>query len=65
MEAIWPVLLLGLAGAVIAWAVLRRSQRKSARRELREQVQTWEDEGGNVPDVPTVTPRPQPRNGRG
>lgn len=24
--------------------------------ELKEQVQTWEDEGGNIPDVQTVSP---------
>jgi len=57
MEALWALLLLALAGVVVAWAVLRKSNRKGEKRELKEQVQAWEDEGGNVPDVPTVRPR--------
>lgn len=53
MEALWTVLALGLAGVVFAWVMLRKAHRKGERRELKAQVQTWEDEGGNVPDVPT------------
>jgi hypothetical protein len=65
MEAIWSLLLIGVAGAALGWLVLRQSRRRNARQELREQVQTWEDEGGNIPDVPTVAPRPRTRNERG
>ncbi len=49
-------LLVGLVGFAIARFALRASRRRSAERELKQQVQTWEDEGGNVPDVPTVRP---------
>jgi hypothetical protein len=50
-------LLAGLLGFAIARLALRMSRRRGSRQELTEQVQTWEEEGGNVPDVPTVTPR--------
>lgn len=53
MEALWVVLALGVAAIVVAWALLRKAHRRGEKRELRSQVQTWEDEGGNVPDVPT------------
>ena len=50
------LLLAGFAGIALTWFTLRESRRHDARRELTEQVQTWEDEGGSVPDVPTVSP---------
>lgn len=49
-------LLAGFLGFAIRLA-LRTSRRRGARQELTEQVQTWEEEGGNVPDVPTVNPQ--------
>lgn len=59
MEIHWIWLVAGLAGvAVAAWYVQARSRRSGEKQVLKEQVQTWEDEGGNVPDVPTVSPRP-------
>ncbi len=47
-------LLMGLVGFAFARFALRASQMRSANQELKEQVQTWEGEGGNVADVPTV-----------
>jgi two-component system, NtrC family, response regulator HydG len=44
-------------GSAMARLALRSSCRRGAKQELTEQVHTWEEEGGNVPDVPTVTPR--------
>jgi hypothetical protein len=60
MGAWWVVVLAGLAGIGLGWIVLNKARRKSDKPDLREQVQTWEDEGGSVPDVPTVTPRVHP-----
>ena len=51
------VLLAGFAGFALAWFTLRGSRKHGAKRELTEQVHTWEEEGGNVPDVPKVRPR--------
>ena len=56
MQPIWIILLLGSCAVAVVWFVLRQSRKTSEKRELREQVQTWEDEGGNVPDVPPVRP---------
>lgn len=59
MEIHWIWIVAGLAGvAIAAWYVHARSHRSVEKQVLKEQVQTWEDEGGNVPDVPTVSPRP-------
>lgn len=64
MENIWWAVPAGIAVAGIAWYVLRSARRRSDRSELKEQVQAWEDEGGNVPEVPTVSPRVPPPGGR-
>jgi hypothetical protein len=60
------VLILLLVAAIV-WAALawRHYRRRNERVQMKEQVQTWENEGGNVPEVPTVTPHPQPGNRRG
>jgi len=58
MEKIWVFLLAGLAIIAVAWYLAWRSRLQGEKQALKEQVQTWEDEGGNVPDVPTVNPRP-------
>ena len=50
--------------ALIAWQVLRKNRGHAAHRELKEQVQTWEDEGGNVPEVPTPGPNTRPQRNR-
>lgn len=57
METLWMFLPAGLVGIAIAWYLLRKSHARGEKRVLKEQVQAWEDEGGNVPDVPTVRPR--------
>jgi len=53
----WLLLLVGLVGFAIVRFTQRESHGRSAKGELIKQIQTWEDEGGNVPDVPTVGPR--------
>ena len=37
----------------------RELRRRKDRRKLKEEVQRWEDEGGNVLEVRTVSPRPK------
>lgn len=56
MKEILVFLMAALAIVAIAWYMGRRSRARGEKRILKEQVQTWEDEGGNVPEVPTVTP---------
>jgi hypothetical protein len=59
VETHWILLAAGLAGIAIAvWYAQGRSRRRIEKQALKQQVQTWEDEGGNVPEVPTVSPRP-------
>jgi hypothetical protein len=53
MHKSWLVL---LAGFAITWFMLGESRRRGDRGQLKQQVHTWEDEGGNVPDVQTVGP---------
>ena len=50
-------LLAVFVGFAMARLALRSSRRCGAKQELTEQVHTWEEEGGSVPDVPTVTLR--------
>ena len=52
----WLVLKAGLAGFAITWLMLGDARRRRDTRQLKAQVQTWEAEGGNVPDVHTVSP---------
>jgi hypothetical protein len=47
-----------LAGALLVTKVRERRQRKVLR-EVKENMHRWEDEGGNVPEVATVSPRPK------
>ena len=56
MQKTWLVLLAGIAGFAITWFRLGDARRRGDRGQLKEQVQTWEHEGGNVPDVQTVSP---------
>lgn len=56
MQKSWLVLLAGFAGFAITRFMLSDERRHGERWHLKEQVQTWEDEGGNVPDVQTVSP---------
>jgi hypothetical protein len=43
---------------------LRIVRKREDRHQLKQQVQTWEDEGGNVPEVPTVSPQVPPSTRR-
>ncbi len=50
------ILILGLgilAGVMLATTVRDQRQHKG-RRELKEEVERWEGEGGNVPDLRTL-----------
>lgn len=53
----WLLPLVGLVGFAIVRFTQRESHGRGAKGELMKQIQTWEDEGGNVPDVPRVGPR--------
>jgi hypothetical protein len=61
MKEIWMFLLAALAIIAIAWYLARRARKHGEKRILKEQVQTWEDEGGNVPEVPTERNRKEMR----
>ncbi len=57
MEKIWLLVLAPLAIIAIAWYAARHSRVRGEKQVLKEQVQTWEDEGGNVPEVPAAGAR--------
>ena len=42
-------------GAFCAGRYLRRTREHTAPKSVHEQVDNWENEGGNVPSVPTPT----------
>ena len=46
----------GLALGALAAAIYREQAKKHTRKSVKEQVATWEGEGGAVPSVPTPTP---------
>ncbi len=50
------ILGLGIVAGVILATTARDRRRHKGRRELKEDVERWEDEGGNVPEVATVSP---------
>jgi hypothetical protein len=56
MQTTRLALLAGLAGFAMTWFLLGDARRRGDRWQLKDQVHTWEDEGGNVPDVLTVSP---------
>lgn len=47
-----------LAGGLLGYFA-RELRRRKDKRDLKQDVQRWEAEGGNVPDVGTVSPRPK------
>ena len=53
------ILGLGIGTGAILGITAHELRRRRDRRELKEDVQRWEDEGGNVPQVRTVSPRPK------
>jgi hypothetical protein len=56
MQTTRLALLAGVAGFAITWFMLGDARMRGDRSQLKDQVHTWEDEGGNVPDVQTVSP---------
>jgi hypothetical protein len=56
MQKTWLVLMAGFAGFAATWFMRGDARKHGDRLQLKEQVQAWEDEGGNVPDVQTVSP---------
>ena len=53
MRKLLLIMMAGVAGfALTSSAMLEaRHRRRGARSQLKDQVQTWENEGGNVPEV--------------
>jgi hypothetical protein len=60
MSRNWLVVALSISGAAaianMIASELRR--RKNKQDNLKTDVRTWEDEGGNIPAAPTVSPHP-------
>ena len=48
------------AGAAIILGLLRARRRHNENQTLKMEIKKWEDEGGNVPEVPAVTPGIKP-----
>ena len=61
MVKIGMFFLVGLALIAIGRIASRQSSVRKEKESLKEQVQTWEDEGGNVAGVPTPSARTQAR----
>jgi len=51
------------AAFAIAFMIGRELSLRNDRRQADSPLQRWEDEGGNVPDVPTPDPRTPPSTG--
>lgn len=50
-------LLLAAAGAgALAYGILRERRRLGEKQALKSDIRKWEDEGGQVPQVPPVSP---------
>jgi hypothetical protein len=61
MSRNWLFAAVGLgAASALALAAGMQRKRTGAGRELGADLGKWEGEGGNVPQVPTVTPAPTP-----
>jgi hypothetical protein len=61
MEPTWVVLAAGVgAAAVAAYCLLRARRQRNEKQTLKTEIKKWEDEGGNVPQVPTVSPVVKP-----
>ncbi len=60
MERIGFFVLAALAIIAIGWYAARQSRVRGEKQVLKEQVQTWEDEGGNVPEVSAAGARTNP-----
>lgn len=61
MDSTWLVLAAGAAvAAVAAFGLLRARRERNENQTLKSEIRKWEDEGGNVPQVPTVSPVAKP-----
>jgi hypothetical protein len=49
-------LLIAAAGAGALAYILRERRRRGEKQELKSDIRKWEDEGGQVPQVPPVSP---------
>ena len=56
MQKTWLVLLAGFTGFALTWFMRGDARTRGERAQLKNHLQAWEDEGGNVPDVHTVSP---------
>jgi hypothetical protein len=58
-----PILPLAIAGAVggLGYCYWRGACARHTKREIKEDLRRWEDAGGNVPEVDTVTPQARPQ----
>jgi hypothetical protein len=61
MDPTWLALAAGVVcAAAAAFALLRARRRRNESQILKTEIRKWEDEGGNVPQVPTVSPAGTP-----
>lgn len=60
MRKLLLIMMAGVAGFALTSSALAetRNRRRTARSQLKDQVQTWENEGGNVPEVAAVQTAP-------
>jgi len=56
----WVVLAAAVAAAATAYGLLRARRQRNENQALKAEIRKWEDEGGNVPQVPTVSPVVKP-----
>jgi hypothetical protein len=64
MRKLLLIMMAGVAGFALTSNALSdaRNRRRRARAHVKDQVQTWENEGGNVPEVATVRSTPATRD---
>jgi hypothetical protein len=60
MRKLLLIMMAGVAGYALTSNALSeaRNRRRRARAQVKDQVQTWENEGGNVPEVAAVRSTP-------
>ncbi len=60
MRKLLLIVMAGVAGFALTSNVLfdARNRQRRARAQVKDQVQTWENEGGNVPEVATALSTP-------
>jgi hypothetical protein len=65
MEPTWVALAAGVCvAAAAAYGLLRARRQRNEKQTLKTEIRKWEDEGGNVPQVPTVSPVATPAAGK-